>query len=415
MNDPDYLSAPETSKWMPLLLSTIAGLSTCIGAGIVFFFNNGNLLSSQVMCFSLALAGSVMVTVSVISIGPECIFEENKMNGSIQFVSIAILSQRIFAFSLGCGLYYLLSWFAFPEPDDILGFKEKEKANNENNDILDNSITAMDEMDDTLLDLNHSRTDNNDKKANETKSPRKNSSPTLKRRLSPTEELSELKTTIPTTNKFSNVYLRGDDLTSSSQKRAWRVTLLLFVSLLFHNFPEGLAVAASTLSSTELGITVMLGIMIHNIPEGIAIAIPCLKARPDQPCLAFGLASISGLAEPLGAWVALVILRWGEEGKSFSLGNVLSFVAGIMITVSFRELFPEAKRYFKAAPEHFATVKGKNKKLLATAHGADEYEYITGNTQEGHDGMNHNALMAYRKGLVSGFILMLVTEWYVDG
>lgn len=101
-----------------------------------------------------------------------------------------------------------------------------------------------------------------------------------------------------------------------------------------------------------------IGIMIHNIPEGIAIAIPCLKARPDSPFFSFILASVSGLAEPAGAFVSLVFLRGVEQrqvdrgatkgdaiGGEGSLENVLAFVAGIMITVSFLELFPEAKRH----------------------------------------------------------------------
>ena len=148
-------------------------------------------------------------------------------------------------------------------------------------------------------------------------------------------------------------------MATSEQRKANRVAMLLFFSLLIHNFPEGLAVAASALESQELGMTVTVGIMIHNIPEGIAIAIPCLAARPDSPWLSFILASVSGLAEPAGAFVSLVFLRGVErrqtgggnvgEGESIggegALENVLAFVAGIMITVSFLELFPEAKRH----------------------------------------------------------------------
>ena len=109
-----------------------------------------------------------------------------------------------------------------------------------------------------------------------------------------------------------------------------------------------------------------------GIPEGIAIAIPCLAARPDSPWLAFGLASLSGLAEPLGAVVALSVLH-GSAAEPITrevadasahhhlprrirpgrllleqisdMDNVLAFVAGIMITVAVTELFPEAKRH----------------------------------------------------------------------
>lgn len=74
----------------------------------------------------------------------------------------------------------------------------------------------------------------------------------------------------------------------------------------------------------------------------LAIAVPCLAARPDRPWLAFALASGSGLAEPLGAAVALLILRTSHD--VLPMENVLSFVAGIMIMVALCELFPEAKR-----------------------------------------------------------------------
>jgi ZIP family zinc transporter len=142
----------------------------------------------------------------------------------------------------------------------------------------------------------------------------------------------------------------GADLESGEQRRAWRVAMLLFISLLIHNFPEGLAVAASAMESTKLGVTVAIGIMIHNIPEGIAIAVPCLAARPDKPWLAFALASGSGLAEPLGASVALLLLKNNQQ--SLAMENVLAFVAGIMIMVALCELFPEAKRH--DTPNYFA-------------------------------------------------------------
>jgi ZIP family zinc transporter len=155
----------------------------------------------------------------------------------------------------------------------------------------------------------------------------------------------------------------GSDLTSKEARRSWRVAVLLFVSLLAHNFPEGFAVAATSVHSPKLGVTTAIAIAFHNIPEGIAIAVPCLAARPDAPWLAFGLASLSGLAEPLGAAVALLVLRGGASGTTAALDidSVLSFVAGVMVTVALNELFPEARRH---------SADGKGPLWLGTLAGA---------------------------------------------
>jgi hypothetical protein len=65
-----------------------------------------------------------------------------------------------------------------------------------------------------------------------------------------------------------------------------------------------------------------------------------MAARPDSPWLAFWLASISGLAEPIGAMVALSVL----QSTPLPLENVLATVAGIMCMVAVKELYPEAVR-----------------------------------------------------------------------
>jgi len=90
-----------------------------------------------------------------------------------------------------------------------------------------------------------------------------------------------------------------------------------------------------------------------------------MAARPDQPFLAFGLASLSGLAEPIGAFIGLMMLRlrnagWLQLGignansgaeaavvatsNGQDMGDTLAFVAGIMLAVAVCELLPEADR-----------------------------------------------------------------------
>jgi len=195
------------------------------------------------MSFSLALAGSVMVTVSIISIGPECIFKEEQLqNGSMVLVGTYDLIQRFASFGLGAALYCFLSWFAFPEPDDILsesleedfhGDIELESLKVTNND-------NQNEMQHMELAASTTTTPTKSRKAfhSDLNNRKKSSS-------------SNFPSDCPKSMK-SNIFMRGDDLETQNQKRAWRVALLLFVSLLFHNFPEGLAVAASTISSKKI-------------------------------------------------------------------------------------------------------------------------------------------------------------------
>jgi ZIP family zinc transporter len=197
--------------------------------------------------------------------------------------------------------------------------------------------------------------------------------------------------------------------------------MFLFFALLAHNFPEGLAVAASTAQSHDLGITVTVGIMIHNIPEGIAIAIPCMKARPNAPWLAFLLASISGLAEPLGATLTIAFLRYAQisssstmaelqregEGLSMlqsliSLEDVLAFVAGIMTMVAVSELFPEAWRH------------------LDTSTVSSSHRDSSSNTPSSNVGVLKPMAIAgasktsFLAGTLSGICIMCLTEWLLD-
>lgn len=120
-----------------------------------------------------------------------------------------------------------------------------------------------------------------------------------------------------------------------------RTGFLVAIGIAIHNFPEGFVTITGTLHSIELGLILAIAIALHNIPEGLSVAIPIYAASDDKK-RAFKLSFISGLAEPLGAVVGLIIL--------LSLGIIneqiielsLAFVAGIMTFISLDELLPAA-------------------------------------------------------------------------
>jgi len=99
--------------------------------------------------------------------------------------------------------------------------------------------------------------------------------------------------------------------------QAWRLSLLLFVALTAHNFPEGFAVAISSLESNSLGFIIMLAIAMHNIPEGIAISVPVLAATSSRK-QALWMSFLSGMAEPVGAVVAMVVVVVEETFQSMT-------------------------------------------------------------------------------------------------
>lgn len=122
--------------------------------------------------------------------------------------------------------------------------------------------------------------------------------------------------------------------------RQFRLAFLMMLALTAHNFPEGLAVGVSSLQSAHLGVVVMAAIAVHNIPEGIAIALPVLEATNSRSW-AMLLATLSGLAEPFGAFVAVSVLPPGALAGS-GMDILLCVVGGIMTSVACLELLPEA-------------------------------------------------------------------------
>ena len=134
----------------------------------------------------------------------------------------------------------------------------------------------------------------------------------------------------------------AQDNAPASNKTLRRTGILTAFAIALHNFPEGFATFASGLESIKLGVVVALAVAIHNIPEGVAVSLPIYHAT-GQKRKAFIFAALSGLAEPLGALVgALLILPlFGASAVAVSF----ALVAGVMIFISFDELFPVAKAY----------------------------------------------------------------------
>jgi ZIP family zinc transporter len=149
--------------------------------------------------------------------------------------------------------------------------------------------------------------------------------------------------------------LRAGSAQDKAQDVALRSRLLkagLFVALGLgiHNFPEGMATFATSLSDPQMGIAIAIAIAFHNIPEGLAVSAPVYAATGSRG-KAFWWSFLSGVAEPVGALLAAAVLM--PFLNDAVLGGLLSVVAGIMVFISIDELLPVSRAY---GEEHLSIV-----------------------------------------------------------
>ncbi len=116
--------------------------------------------------------------------------------------------------------------------------------------------------------------------------------------------------------------------------------LLVGLGIAIHNTPEGIAVGAGYAHTPEFGIFIATAITLHNIPEGIATALPLYKSGMSRRRAA-GFAFLSGLTEPIGALLAVLVLT------SFDvlIPAALAFAGGVMVFITLDELIPMAREH----------------------------------------------------------------------
>ena len=141
-----------------------------------------------------------------------------------------------------------------------------------------------------------------------------------------------------------------EDLENKNNK-LMHLGIISVIAIGIHNFPEGIATFIAAYEAPSLGIAIAAAIAIHNIPEGIAVSVPVYQATGNKR-KAFIYSLVSGLAEPIGALIAFLILKPFISQEL--LAGIFAFVAGIMIFISLDELLPAARKY----GEHHLSIYG---------------------------------------------------------
>ncbi len=129
-------------------------------------------------------------------------------------------------------------------------------------------------------------------------------------------------------------FISGSEGPSSNLRKVW----LFIFAITIHNFPEGLAVGVSFGSGDiAAGIALAIGIGLQNMPEGLAVALPLLREKYSK-YRAVGIATLTGLAEPIAALFGVVVVTIAKP--ILPLG--LAFAAGAMFFVVIDEIIPES-------------------------------------------------------------------------
>ena len=119
-------------------------------------------------------------------------------------------------------------------------------------------------------------------------------------------------------------------------------TAKLALAVTIHNFPEGMAVGVAIAGAVTAdfsmagALALSLGIAIQNVPEGAIISMP-LRAAGNSRWRSFAIGSLSGIVEPIGG--ALVLLL--ASAITGIMPYLLGFAAGAMLYVVVEELIPE--------------------------------------------------------------------------
>jgi ZIP family zinc transporter len=119
-----------------------------------------------------------------------------------------------------------------------------------------------------------------------------------------------------------------------------RLSVLVFLVLFVHSFPEGFSIGTAYASDVSgLSLFVILAIGLQNVPEGTSVAVPMAEAGYSRSQM-FWAAVTTSIPQPIGAVIAYLLVEAVKDLLPFSFG----FAAGAMLALVASDLAPRALR-----------------------------------------------------------------------
>jgi len=311
-----------------LLLTTAAGLSTVIGAGIACCVGWEDLKAerSTFLAAWLSFAASVMVYVSLIEIWQKSLLNFEEVTEDEQLAHIYTSLTFFGGVALGSLCSKIVHCFDNSNRKQVLPSQTRTAESNPSHLVNEQENGQMVQM---RSQTGPGHAQSQTEEAHQT-------DPSQFR----TEDPSQTGCEQTQSQKTNEVVVQFKDA-DKRKAQLLRIAIVTAISVGLHNFPEGIVTFLAALADWKVGVVTAVAIAMHNILEGISIAIPYCYASGSR-WKAFVIAFFSGVAEPIGALLGWAIFDdlWGPE----VFGLMFGLTAGIMVFVSYHELLPLARK-----------------------------------------------------------------------
>ncbi|KZV25546.1 integral membrane protein [Dorcoceras hygrometricum] len=131
---------------------------------------------------------------------------------------------------------------------------------------------------------------------------------------------------------------KSKDIIKKHRRQVLFSGIITALGISLHNFPEGMAVFLGSIKGFHVGLNLALAIALHHIPEYVPVSIWCTLYVSKWR--AFQLATLSGLAEPLG--VIIVAYLFPGSLSPEIMEGLLGSVGGVMASLTLHEMLPLA-------------------------------------------------------------------------
>ncbi|MDO5028072.1 MAG: ZIP family metal transporter [Bacillota bacterium] len=132
-------------------------------------------------------------------------------------------------------------------------------------------------------------------------------------------------------------HLMDKRMEGGAEKKEISKLWLFVIAIAIHNFPEGLATGVGFGGDNiKNGLSIAVGISLQNMPEGLAVALALVKEGYSIK-KGFWIAALTGLLEPVGAFLGLLLVSVFAPVLPF----ILALAGGAMLFVISDEIIPE--------------------------------------------------------------------------